>query len=146
MYAQSLPRNPLKGKCLLIPKRNHEIAVEVKGAQHAILYSDKPFPVQGVFPALLSSPWSHKLFSQLKDKQCRLYLFMSKCHRKSGNMTETLTLISLLVRVISSSQNSQRIKYLVRRLLQPVQPLPLPKNVTRSSPRGTVLIRPMPYA
>lgn len=35
MYAQSLPRKPLKVKCLLIPKGNHEIAEEVKGAQHA---------------------------------------------------------------------------------------------------------------
>jgi len=35
MYAQSLPRNPLIGKCLLIPKRNHEIAEEVQGAQDA---------------------------------------------------------------------------------------------------------------
>lgn len=56
MYAQSLPRKPLKVKCLLIPKGNHEIAEEVKGAQHAILHSDKPFPVRGIFPALLSSP------------------------------------------------------------------------------------------
>lgn len=68
MYVQSLQRNSLKGKCLFIPKRNHEIAEEVKGAQHApqpfteTFFQDMEY-FQHFSHHLEQHPkWSHKLF------------------------------------------------------------------------------------
>lgn len=85
--------------------------------------------------------WSHKLLSRVKDKQCRLYLFMCKCHHKSGNMTEILILISLVDRVLFKSENSQSIKSVGRTFLESVLPLVSLRKVTRRTWRQAVLGR-----
>lgn len=150
MYAQSLPRNPLKAKSLLIPKRNHNIAEEVKGTQHAHPSLRQTF----------SSIWSVCSTALITFNSITSGV-TSYSHNWKISSTDYIYLWASVIinqekllkhfNFISSQSNSLIIKLtknwsLSEKITVVCFTSTPAKKVSRSSLRGTVLQRSIPYA